>query len=186
MINFTIHFQFCLRCIGEEYRKIKSVKPEVLLINQDDLLAEGKLLAWLDLKCISLEELNLLGGEDYVSVCKKNGRYQGMCIWFAVEFPDGSELSTGPQDKATHWKQTAVVLPTDIEVTKQEPIAYKLELRRDLSNLRHYNMELSMLDAEEVEHDVPCGCHMTKCIVTKAYIENNENVLNEVIREQNE
>ncbi|XP_020282574.1 protein arginine N-methyltransferase 6 isoform X2 [Pseudomyrmex gracilis] len=175
-----------MRCIGEEYRKIKSVKPEVLLINQDDLLAEGKLLVWLDLKCISLEELNLLGGEDYVSVCKKNGRYQGMCIWFAVEFPDGSELSTGPQDKATHWKQTAVVLPTDIEVTKHEPIAYKLELKRDLSNSRHYNMELSMLDTEEVEHDVPCGCHMTKCIVTKAYIENNENVLNEVIKERNE
>ncbi|CAL1675458.1 unnamed protein product [Lasius platythorax] len=104
-----------MRCIGKEYRETKSMKPEVLLLHQDNLLAEGKLLAWLDLNCISIEEVNLLGGEDYVSVCEKDGKYQGICIWFAVEFPDGSELSTAPHDEATHWKQTAVVLPADIE-----------------------------------------------------------------------
>jgi len=165
------YVQFLCRCIGKEYRKIKSLKPEVLLLSRDDLLAEGKLLAWLDLKCISVEETDLLGGEDYVSVCEKDGRLQGMCIWFAVEFPDGSELSTGPRDEATHWKQTAVVLPEDVEVTRDEPVAFKLELKRDASYPRRYNMELSLLDAEEVEHDVPCSCHMTKCIVTKEYIE---------------
>lgn len=160
-----------MRFIGKEYRKTKSLKPEVLLVNQDDLLAAGKLLAWLDLKCISVEELDPLGGEDYVSVCEKDGRFQGMCIWFAVEFPDGSELSTGPHDEATHWKQTAVVLPEDVEVTRNEPVAFKLELKRDASRPRRYNMELSLLDAEEVEHDVPCNCHMTRCIVTKRYID---------------
>lgn len=97
-----------------------------------------------------------------------------MCIWFAVEFPDGSELSTGPRDEATHWKQTAVVLPEDVEVTRNEPIAFKLELRRNALYPRRYNMELSLLDAEEVEHDVPCNCHMTKCIVTKKYIDDLE------------
>ncbi|KMQ81965.1 putative protein arginine n-methyltransferase [Lasius niger] len=110
------------------------MKPEVLLLHQDNLLAEGKLLAWLDLNCISIEEVNLLGGEDYVSVCEKDGKYQGICIWFAVEFPDGSELSTAPHDEATHWKQTAVVLPADIEVIKSEFIAFKLNIERDASN----------------------------------------------------
>lgn len=156
------------------------MKPEVLLLNQDNLLAEGKLLAWLDLNCISIEELNLLGGEDYVSVCEKDGRYQGICIWFVVEFPDGSKLSTAPYDEATHWKQTAIVLPTDTKVIEKEPIAFKLELKRDTSNPRRYNIELNLLDAEEVEHDIPCNCHMTKCIVTKMYIEdqaNNESAL---------
>ncbi|KAG5314657.1 ANM6 methyltransferase, partial [Pseudoatta argentina] len=160
-----------MRCIGKEYRKTKSLKPEILLVNQDDILAEGKLLAWLDLECISVEEIDLLGGQDYVSVCKKDGKFQGMCIWFAVEFPDGSELSTGPHDETTHWKQTAVVLPEDMEVTRNEPIAFKFELKRDVSHPRRYNMELSLLDAEEVEHDIPCDCHMTKCIVIKKYID---------------
>lgn len=160
-----------MRCFGKEYRKLKSTKPEVLNINEDDLLAEGQLIAWLDLNCISVEELNFLGGEDYVSVCKKDGKYQGMCIWFAVEFPDGSELSTGPHDEATHWKQTAIVLPENIEVTKDDPIAFKLELRRDASNPRHYVMELAMLDAEKVEHSFPCDCCLIKCVVIRTMLQ---------------
>lgn len=147
------------------------MKPEVLLVDEKDLLSEGKLLAWLDLQCIDVQELNHLGGEEYVSVCNKDGRYQGICIWFAVEFPDGSQLSTGPSDEATHWKQTAIVLPNDIEVGKGEPLAYKLELKRNCSKPRQYNMELILLDALEVEHEVPCHCHMTKCIVMRTYIE---------------
>lgn len=167
------------RYFGKQYRELKSRKPEVLHLNQDDLLAESKLLAWLDLKCISMKELNLLGGEEYVSVCDKDGRYQGICIWFAVEFPDGSEMSTGPRDEATHWKQTVIILPTDIKVMKYEPIAFQLDFKRDTLCPRHYNIEVNLLDAEEVEHDVPCNCHMTKCIVTRTYITdhtNNENI----------
>lgn len=145
-----------------------------MLLKEDDLLAQGKLLAWLDLKCITVEELELLGGEDYVSVCEKDGRFQGMCIWFTVEFPDGTELSTAPHDEKTHWKQTVIVLPEDREVKEDEPVAYKFNLRRNPSVRRRYLMELNMLDAEEVEHDIPCDCHMTKCIVTKKYIDEHE------------
>nr|XP_003700404.1 PREDICTED: protein arginine N-methyltransferase 6 [Megachile rotundata] len=159
-----------MKCVGKEYRKTKSMKPEIIVVDEKDLLTEGKLLAWLDLQCISIEELNQLGGEEYISVCNKDGRYQGVCIWFDVEFPDGSELSTSPFHKVTHWKQTAIVLPTDIEVTKDEPIAFKLELTRNSIKPRQYNIELVLLDASEVEHEVPCPCHMTKCIVMKTYI----------------
>lgn len=157
--------------MGKEYRKAKSIRPEIMFLNQNDLLAKAKLLAWLDLKCVSMKEINLLGGEDYVSVCEKDGKFQGLCIWFAVEFPDGSELSTGPSDEKTHWKQTAIVLPTDKEVLKYEPVAFRLKFEKDALNSRCYNIQLMVLNAEEIEHDVPCNCHLTKCIVTKAYIE---------------
>ncbi|XP_043255239.1 probable protein arginine N-methyltransferase 6.1 [Colletes gigas] len=160
-----------MKCIGEEYRKIKSMKPEVLLVDKKNLLGENKLLAWLDLQCINVEELSRLGGEEYISVCNKNGQYQGICIWFTVEFPDGSELSTSPFDEPTHWKQTVIVLPIDTEIEEGEPVAFKLELKRNSSKSRQYNMELVWLDALEVEHEVPCHCYMTKCIVTKAYME---------------
>ncbi|XP_076234169.1 uncharacterized protein LOC143179057 [Calliopsis andreniformis] len=160
-----------MKCIGKEYRETKSMKPEVLLVDEKDLLAEGKLLAWMDLQCIDVQELDHLGGEEYVSVCNKSGRYQGICIWFAVEFPDGSELSTSPFDEATHWKQTAIVLPNDLEVEESEPVAFKLELARNSPKPRQYNMELILLDALEVEHEVPCPCHTTKCIVMRTYIE---------------
>ncbi|CAL1688610.1 unnamed protein product [Lasius platythorax] len=132
-----------MRCIGKEYKKIQSMEPEVLLLNQDHLLASGILLAWLDLNYISVEEVNLLGGEKYVSICEKDGNYQGICIWFAVKFPDGSELSTAPRDEATHWKQTVIVLPEDKEATKYLPIAFNVELKRDASNSKRYNIELN-------------------------------------------
>ncbi|XP_053984555.1 uncharacterized protein LOC128879444 [Hylaeus volcanicus] len=160
-----------MKCIGEHYTKEKSMKPEILLVDKKNVLAEGKLLAWLDLQCISVEELNHLGGEENVSVCNKSGKYQGICIWFSVEFPDGSELSTSPFDEATHWKQTAIVLPMDVDVEEGESVAFKLNLKRNSCKPRQYNIELILLDALEVEHDVPCYCHMTKCIVTRAYME---------------
>lgn len=159
------------RCVGEEYRRLKSLKPEILTIKQSDLLAEGKMLAWLDLHCTTLDELNTFGGNEYVLPCNKDGKYQGICIWFAVEFPNGSELSTGPMDDPTHWKQTAVILPTETQVEEGEPIAFKLQLNKDISNLRRYSIELIMLDSTEVEHDIPCHCRMTKCIVTRTYLE---------------
>ena len=159
------------RCIGEEYRETKSMKPEILVIDEKDLLSEGKLLTWMDLKCADVQELNHLGGEEYVSVCNKDGRYQGICIWFAVEFPDGSELSTSPSDEVTHWKQTAIVLPAGIEVGEGEPIAFKLDLKRNSCKPRQYNMEVVLLDALETEHEVPCHCYMTKCIVMRTYME---------------
>ncbi|XP_032690572.1 protein arginine N-methyltransferase 1 isoform X7 [Odontomachus brunneus] len=65
-----------MRFIGKQYREIKSMKPEILYLNQDDLLTE-------------------------------------------VEFPDGSEMSTGPCVEPTHWKQTIIVLPTDIKMQKK-------------------------------------------------------------------
>ncbi|EZA55418.1 Protein arginine N-methyltransferase [Ooceraea biroi] len=168
-------YEFWDDVYGVSMRKVKSEKPEILLLNRNDLLAEGKLLAWLDLNCVSMEEINLLGGEDYVSVCEKDGKFQGICIWFTVEFPDGSELSTGPCNEATHWKQTAIVLPTDIEVLQHQPVAFKLTFEKDALNSRCYNIKLILLDAEEIEHDIPCNCHMTKCIVTKTYIESQSN-----------
>ncbi|KMQ82115.1 putative protein arginine n-methyltransferase [Lasius niger] len=126
-----------MRSIGKEYRKIKSNESEVLLLHQDNLLAEEKVLAWLDLNCISIEEVNLL---------------------------DRSFLSTAPHDEVTHWKQT-VVLPVDrkvekdievkdIEVKEGYPIFYKLELKRDASNPWRYNIEFNFLDADEVFWDV--------------------------------
>ncbi|CAL1675464.1 unnamed protein product [Lasius platythorax] len=150
--------------IGKEYRKIKSNEPEVLLLHQDNLLAEEKVLAWLNLNCISIEEVNLLGAKNYGSLCDKNGKYQGICIWFDIEFLDRSFLSTAPHDEVTHWKQT-VVLPVDrkvekdievkdIEVKEGYPIFYKLELKRDASNPRRYNIEFNFLDADEVFWDV--------------------------------
>lgn len=143
-------------------------------------MSDEKLFAWLDLKSVICDEINSLGDENYVHVCSKNGKYQGVCIWFTVEFPDGSELSTAPSAELTHWKQTVLLLTQEIEVCEDEAVAYNLKITKDKHNCTRYNFELTMLDAEEVEHDIPCQCYLTKCIVTRAYLE--KELKTEIIR----
>lgn len=147
------------------------MNPSILHLKQSDILAKPKIFAYLDLNHISIEEIALLGGKEYMFICKKDGRYQGICIWFEIEFPDGSQLSTGPYNELTHWKQTVVVLPEDTEASIHQPIAFKLTLKRDESNSRRYTIEMFCLDAETMEHDIPCKCYMTKCIVANTVLE---------------
>ncbi|XP_015514059.1 protein arginine N-methyltransferase 6 [Neodiprion lecontei] len=156
--------------VSREQRRLKSKKPNISSLEANNLLTDGKLLVWLDLSTATMPELLCLGGESTVVPCNRNGIYQGICVWFSVTFPDGSELSTSPEYESTHWKQSIVVLPHDIPVTKDEPVAFKLELRKDSLKPRIYNVEYTQLDPENVEHDIPCHCYMTKCLVIKAYL----------------
>ncbi|XP_011502659.1 PREDICTED: protein arginine N-methyltransferase 6, partial [Ceratosolen solmsi marchali] len=161
-----------MKCIAQNYRQTKSLKPEILYVPKKDILVEDKLLIWLDLNNTTLEELNSLGGEQTVLVCSKNGKYQGFCIWFDVEFPDGSLLSTSSKVEPTHWKQTVIVLPHSIHLNKKDPVAFTLNINKSSSNPRWYNIIFTMLDATEVPHDIPCDCYMSRCIITKTYMEN--------------
>lgn len=147
----------------------------MISVKESDILSTGKLIIWIDLKTITCEEINSFGNEEHVLVCSKNGRYEGVCTWFDVEFLDGSELSTSAESELTHWKQTVILLPESIEVSEGEPVAFKLNITKDESNSTRYNLELTMLDAEKIEHDLPCHCHLTKCIVTRTYMLQQEN-----------
>lgn len=73
----------------------------------------------------------------------KNGQYQGICVWFDCNFPrlssrDHIVLSTGPKAKPTHWKQTVILLPDEQTVEEQEPIAFQLDMKRDINSSRRY------------------------------------------------
>lgn len=49
-----------------------------------------------------------------------------------------------------------------------------------------YNLQVSLLDPNEVEHPVPCSCDMTKCILTKAVmLKHVEQSVNGTIHEDN-
>ncbi|KAJ8670484.1 hypothetical protein QAD02_001743 [Eretmocerus hayati] len=162
-----------MKCVAELYRNSKSLKVLPQLIPKEDILADEKLLVWLDLNTTTIEELNRLGGQESVMICSKSGKYQGIGIWFDVEFPDGSILSTSPQADPTHWKQFVIVFPQTFEVEDKEPVAFTLEFCRS-ADPRKYQISFNMLDALELDHEIPCDCYMTKCIVTKAYIESQK------------
>lgn len=158
-------------------RRSKSTKPEITLVKKENLLAEEKILAWIDLKSSTIDDLNVIGGQELVYPAQKSAKMAGVCVWFNVEFPDGSILSTAPYEEPTHWKQTVIMLSHLADVDEGEPLAFCLTLTRDNDNKRWYNLEMKILDPETTEHDLPCDCHMTKCIVAKEYIKEHSQVI---------
>ncbi|XP_026325560.1 probable protein arginine N-methyltransferase 6.1 [Hyposmocoma kahamanoa] len=155
-------------------RSTKCKKPEVLIVKPEDLLSAEVAVCWIDLKNDKVEDLNSFSIQQVIPT-KTKGQYQGLCIWFDCTFPSltnnpGVTLGTGPMDLPTHWKQTVIVLPQEHEVDEGEPIAFQLDINKDTQNCRRYNLQLTLVDPEEVEHPLPCDCHYTKCILIKTYM----------------
>lgn len=165
-----------LQSFGRALRAQKSQKPEILTVQPNDLLHDGTVAAWLDLHEVTVADLDELSFNEVI-VTQRVGRYQGVCIWFDVEFPsnengDSVTLSTSPQVPSTHWQQTVIPLPDQVvdDVEPKQPIALNIVLRRHEVNPRHYNLEVTMVDPDEIEHSLPCDCILTKCILTKAHL----------------
>ncbi|KAH9643635.1 hypothetical protein HF086_006111 [Spodoptera exigua] len=144
-----------MKSFSRELRTSKGSKPEILTIKPEDLLGTEEAL------CAS-----------------KNGFYQGLCLWFECNFPElpnstgdsRTVLDTSPKSPPTHWKQTVIVLPDQLEVEEGEPIAFQLEMTRADATSRRYNLLMTMLDPETIEHPLPCSCHMTTCILAKTFM----------------
>lgn len=168
-----------MKCVGERFRKTKSIKPEITELKPEDILSEGRSILWIDINDITIDELQTIYTQEIIAVLKE-GSYEGMCIWFTCEFPFTNEdeavvLSTSPYDEPTHWKQTIVVLPTEVVVEKGMPVCFEMVIKRTEEMNRRYNIEFTMLDPEEVTHPEPCDCYMTKCIIIKKMLENYDN-----------
>ncbi|XP_012552001.2 uncharacterized protein LOC101745013 [Bombyx mori] len=169
-----------MSAFAKHLRKNKSTKPEILNIEQKDLLGDEVALCWINLREDSASDLNEFSIQHVVGA-KKSGSYEGLCLWFECNFPSMSEtkdenriiLDTSPNSLATHWKQTAIVLPQEVEVEEGEPIAFQLSMKRDTEHNRRYNLQMTLLDPEAVDHPQPCSCHMTKCILIKAFMESH-------------
>lgn len=167
-----------MQSVGRRYRELKSQKPEVLDISKDNLLHEGSSIFWADLRNVTLEELDTVYYQNVIAA-NKSGLYQGLCLWFTCQFPTTTDnepviLSTAPGDPSTHWKQTVLVLPTEIPVEQGTPIAYELRLEKSKDDSRKYNIEMTMLDEDEITHPEPCECHLAKCVIIKKMLEQYE------------
>uniref|UniRef100_A0A182J705 type I protein arginine methyltransferase n=1 Tax=Anopheles atroparvus TaxID=41427 RepID=A0A182J705_ANOAO len=170
-----------MRCFGEALRGQCAAKPEVLTVAPEHLLHEGHVMTWLDLKEVTTEELNSIESKE-VLVAQTEGKLQGFCIWFDCTFPTDETggqtkteviLSTNPSAPETHWKQTVILLPEQAceELEVRDPVAFSLTMVRNQETNRRYDLQLTLLDAEKEEHNLPCECQMTKCILMKAHLD---------------
>ncbi|XP_055714227.1 uncharacterized protein LOC129808471 [Phlebotomus papatasi] len=165
---------------GQRLRAQKSIKPEIMQLHPSQLLHSGELLAWIDLKTVTREDVDDIS-ETFLMLAQDYGNFQGVCIWFECTFPSVGDnlpitLSTSPRAEATHWKQTVIVLPDTsiLTVEPNEAMAYELSIKRNPSSARGYTLQLDQIDADEVDHPIPCDCILTKCIVLKTHLKRLE------------
>lgn len=133
-----------MQSFAQLLRAKRSSKPEILTIGKEDLLHEGIVMSWIDLHEVSPEDLDEISLKEVVPV-RRDGSYQGLCIWFDCQFPThdpdgGIVFSTSPKSSQTHWKQCIVVLPSNAceDVAKGEPIAFGLVMKRNPNDRRKY------------------------------------------------
>ncbi|KAL4714943.1 hypothetical protein ACJJTC_003094 [Scirpophaga incertulas] len=157
-----------MSAFAKHMRVNKLNKPEIMTVEAKDILGREEIaVCWINLKEDTVSDVDSFTIEHVVGA-KKDGLYQGLCLWFDCVFPDvinnndNIRLDTGPLSAQTHWKQTVIVLPQSQEIEIGDPIAFKLELSRDSINKRRYNLQLSLLDPDEVEHPLPCTCDLAK------------------------
>jgi hypothetical protein len=170
-----------MQSVGQAWRQQMSQQPQIVRVLGTDLLADPVMVCDFDLYSLSSKELDSVSGK-FVLPAYREGKYQGLCTWFSCLFPSlnsnshSAVLSTAPSDPPTHWKQTVIMLPHEFGVEEGTPLAWELRLDRSTAHCRQYNMEFTQLDPEELNHPVPCMCYMTKCIVMRAFLEQNENL----------
>ncbi|KAJ8925517.1 hypothetical protein NQ315_009356 [Exocentrus adspersus] len=166
-----------MKHFGSKIRRKASEKPLTEVVPPEALLCDPEVVVWLDLREVTYDDIKSVKMR-HVAVANKQGKYQGICLWFTCTFPstltEPVTLSTEPEEPFTHWKQTTIILPQSIQVEEGSPIAYDLSLSRCEENNRRYSIEVTMLDPSEVEHPEYCPCHLTKCILVRAMLEKYE------------
>uniref|UniRef100_A0A0A9YRK5 type I protein arginine methyltransferase n=1 Tax=Lygus hesperus TaxID=30085 RepID=A0A0A9YRK5_LYGHE len=157
--------------VGKMYRRRYLTEPAILVLEESDLVSGQVTVAEFDLHSVTDADLVRISKE-MVTVPKETCHAQGICLSFDVSM-FGQTFSTGPSEPPTHWKQSVIVFPDGVEVEEGEGVAYRLIMTRT-ANPRRYAIELSPLEADEIEHEVGCECSMARCRIISAYIKEQE------------
>lgn len=152
-------------------------RPKIMNIQIENLLAQNvSPIIELNLRNCQPQQLNEINAERYLTVVEKRGIYQGVCFWFDVQFPTINTLSTSPGAPQTHWKQTIIVLPIQMDVEEGDALMFNVQFKRNSPHSRHYSINLEMLDAANEPHPNPCSCNQTKCKIIKTFLSTTHNI----------
>lgn len=134
-------------------------QPLIKMQEQSQCLSCCEMVAHFHLKYVANEDLEKINRSLTFEV-NKNGICHGFACWFDCKFEyEGDEenantsvlLSTGPDAPATHWKQTVIMLPDGLMVSKKETLKCSFELLQDKNIPRRYIISLQMDDDDDDE-----------------------------------
>ncbi|VVC43873.1 Protein arginine N-methyltransferase,S-adenosyl-L-methionine-dependent methyltransferase [Cinara cedri] len=170
-----------MRSFAQSLRGLYLNRPKIMSIKLENILAQDiNPMVELDLRHCQTQQLEEIIVKNYLTVIDKNGIYQGVCFWFDVQFLNkDNKLSTSPGAPQTHWKQTIIVLPTQMEVEEGDAVMFNVQFKRSSQNSRHYSINLEMLNAAQESHPNPCCCNQTKCKIIRTFLATTQNVLDD-------
>ena len=161
----------------------KQKSPEIISVENCELVAEPEMVKQIDLLHVTLEDVKQFQSKFFTSSKEKNV-CRGIVLWFECEFPTDVKsdenslvLSTAPECASTHWKQTVIVLPTEISLEAGDVIGFNIKLSQTAINHRHYNIEVEILPDDE-DHPVPCNCGLARCKLIKAFMQEQDEIAN--------
>jgi predicted RNA methylase len=156
----------------------KQQSPQIVSVDNNELVAEPEMMKQFDLLHVTLEDVKQFQSKFFTSSVEKN-ICRGIVLWFDCEFPtelkseNSLVLSTAPKCPVTHWKQTVIVLPTEISLEAGDVIGFNIKLSQSATNHRHYNIQVEVLSDDE-EHPVPCNCGLARCKLIKAFMQEQD------------
>lgn len=114
-----------LRPLGFDFTAVAPVAraalcrgPQVLELPAAELLGPPRRVSLVELRSVDPADLAAIGPVELAWPAVRAGVARGVGLWFDVLFPCGTVLSTAPAAAATHWRQTAVLLPRDVPVER--------------------------------------------------------------------
>jgi len=155
---------------AKSLRNSSQHKPSIHFVHPSRILATPNVVFSCSLSVVTDEDVDQIVKEG-LFVAGRDGNCQGITIWFDVTFSSGVVLSTSPFTLQTHWLQTVLILPTQVEVEENEPLAYRLEIVRE--GPRKYTIQYTCLDPSSVIHPCPCKCNLLRCAIVSEYLHSN-------------
>lgn len=124
------------------------------MIKDDEVLADPVRVLHLDMLTVSDSDLDM-ASETFEFVIKKDGVLHGFGSWFDTGFhrstgvdTDVITLSTSYTHKKTHWRNSTFVLKEHVKVSKGQTITGSFTIRRHLTWIRHFEVDISFNIAE--------------------------------------
>jgi type I protein arginine methyltransferase len=78
---------------------------------------------------------------------KKEGRVDGLCAWFDVEFvgrlTNPVSFTTSPYTTSTHWKQTVFYIDGEFDLEKGDELYGSLAIRKNKRHPRELDIKIS-------------------------------------------
>lgn len=149
----------------------KQRSPQIVSVESSEFIAEAEVIKRFDLMSVTLEDVKQFETKFFAASIKKD-ICRGIVLWFDCEFPIECKLvfSTGPMCPPTHWKQTIILLPSEISLEAGDVFGFSIKLSQSVTNHRHYNIQVVVL-SDDNDHPMPCNCGLSRCNVIKAFIQ---------------